>query len=107
MLTKSEAKKIGIKACIDKIGYDFCKLHEDNGVSLYGLGDNGLYDCFVGISDQPASQKDISEVDELVLSPGNDWPYYARCDVNMEDGSVEFIEYKTSTNEVLEHHEQA
>ena len=36
MLTVEEAKKIGIRACVEKIGYDFCKAHPDNGVSAYG-----------------------------------------------------------------------
>ena len=25
MLSKHEAKKIGIRACIDKLGYEFCR----------------------------------------------------------------------------------
>ena len=99
MLTEKEAKKIGIQACADKIGYDFCKLHENHSVSAYGLNEDGRYYSFAGVSDQP--EKVITDIDELVLSPGNDWPYYASCYVNMEDGSIEFIEYKTSTNEVL------
>lgn len=33
MLTVKEAKKIGIRACIDAIGYEFCKKHADNSTS--------------------------------------------------------------------------
>lgn len=27
------------------------------------------------------------------LSPGNDWPYYAECDVDRKTGEVEFDEF--------------
>ena len=33
MLTVDETKKIGISACINKIGYEFCKKHADNANS--------------------------------------------------------------------------
>lgn len=91
MLTVEEAKKIGIKACIDKIGYEFCKAHPDNGVSAYGDStEEGCLYCFVGVSDQPESP--YSDDQELVLTQGNDWPFYASCDVCLEDGSIVFLD---------------
>ena len=30
-----EAKDIGIKVCIEKIGYDFCRKYVDNAISGY------------------------------------------------------------------------
>ncbi len=48
MLTVVEAKKIGIQACMDKIGYDFCKKHADNGTTAYGE-DDGFVKCFLGL----------------------------------------------------------
>lgn len=93
MLTLEEAKKIGIRACIDKIGYDFCKQHEDNATSAYGKID-GKMQCFVGVSDEPAPDCDISKVDELVLTSGYQWPYAARCNVDLETGEIEFIEHR-------------
>ena len=93
MLTMEEAKKIGISACIDKIGYEFCKAHPDNGVSAYGASTReGYVYCFVGVSDQPEPTYD--ENHEWLLTHDNTWPFYASCDVNLEDGSVEFLECK-------------
>ena len=97
MLSKHEAKKIGIRACIDKLGYEFCRQHADNSVSAYGEED-GIMNCFVGVSDEPAPDYDISKVDELILSPGNDWPYYASCNVTMKEGIIEFLECKIPLN---------
>ena len=96
MLTAKEARKIGIRACMDKIGYEFCKRHADNGTSAYGEHD-GIMNCFVGVSDEPELDYDISKVDKLVLSPGNDWPYYASCNVSMSDATIEFLDCKVPT----------
>ena len=98
MLSVEEAKKIGIRACVEKIGYDFCKAHPDNGVSAYGEEREGYINCFVGVNDEPAPIYDISKVHELILTHENDWTYYASCDVSLEDGSVEFLEYKIPKN---------
>lgn len=91
MLSIEEAGKIGIQACIDKLGIDFCKKHADNAVSSYGESD-GLVKCFVGVDDAPAPDYDISNVKELFLTSGNDWPYYAFCDVDMQNGGIEYGE---------------
>ena len=55
MLTVIEAKNIGIKACIEKIGLDFCKEHADNATSGFSE-ENGYVNCFVGISDKPVKE---------------------------------------------------
>ncbi len=94
MLKEKDAKKIGIRACMDQIGYDFCKAHSDNAVSAWGKGENGKLNCFVGVNDTPSKQKDISEVTELVLTSGNDWKFFASCDVDMSDGSVLMLDFK-------------
>ena len=96
MLTANEAKKIGIRACIDKIGYDFCKEHEDNATSAYSEVD-GIMNCFVGVSDEPAPICDITKVDEIILTSGKKWPYSARCNVKMKDGTIEFLECRVPT----------
>lgn len=93
MLTVMEAKKIGIRACIDAIGYEFCKKHEDNGTSAYGENEGVVY-CFVGVSDEPAPECDITKVDSLILTSGEDWPYSASCNVDMQDGKIEFLEIR-------------
>ena len=46
------------------------------------------------VSDQPAPICEISKVDELILTHENDWPYFACCDVSLQDGSIEFLECK-------------
>ena len=93
MLTVNEAKNIGIKACIEKIGYDFCRKYADNATSGYSEED-GVVNCFVGVNDMPEKQCDISEVDKLVLTSGIKWPYAARCNVSLSDGNIEFSEIR-------------
>ena len=94
MLTIEEAKKIGIRACINMIGYDFCKEHADNATSAYGEEDGGYVNCFVGVSDFPAPECDITKVDELILTSGKKWPYAASCNVYLESEEIEFLEYR-------------
>ena len=91
MLTFEEAKKIGIRACADKIGYEFCKAHNDNSTSVYGVVE-GKMECFVGVSDEPSPECDINKVDHLILTSGKEWPYFAQCDVDMSTGEIEFGE---------------
>ena len=93
MLTVIEAKNIGIKACIEKIGLDFCKKHADNSTSGFSE-ENGYVNCFVGISDKPVKQYDISEVDSLILTSCVKWPYAARCNVSLYNGNIEFYELR-------------
>ena len=94
MLTVVEAKKKGMRACIDAIGYEFCRKHADNGTSGYGEQDGVVY-CFVGISDKPAPECDISKVDSLILTSGDEWPYSASCNVDLEDGQIQFLEVRS------------
>ena len=93
MLTVNEAKNIGIKACINKLGYEFCKKHADNATSGYSE-EEGYVNCFVGVNDKPARTCDISLIDSLVLTSGTKWPYAARCNVSLLDGNVEFFELR-------------
>ena len=87
------SKRIGIRACINKLGYDFCKMHADNGVSAYGEED-GYVNCFVGVSDALAPECDINKVNELILTSGKKWPYAASCNVYLENGEIEFLEHR-------------
>ena len=65
----------------------------DNGTSLYG-DENGIVYCYVGVSDEPAPECDISKVDRLVLTSVGEWPYYASCHVDRTDGRIEMLEVK-------------
>ena len=76
MLTVKEAARIGINACIDKIGRDFVLAHRDNGTSAYGENDGSVY-CYVGVDDKPWVPPDISK--GLVLDSESKFPYHASC----------------------------
>ena len=88
MLTESEAKKIGIDACINIIGVDFCKKHRDSACVSYGVND-GIMFCGLGIDDTPlAIDKNPSK---LVLSETS-FKYTASCNVYLQDGHIEYLE---------------
>ena len=91
MLTFELAKKIGIDACIDRLGRDFVMKYRDTSSPSYGDVDDYAY-CFVGV-DNSESRYDLGKP---VLTSGTngkpDWPYFASCNVHYDDGSVEFLE---------------
>ncbi len=92
MLTYEEARKIGINACVDKLGHNFVKKYKDKSCSGYGDVDDYAY-CFVGVSDRPDEYYNDRE---LVLD-GNgfsDWPFIAKCNVWYNDGHIEFFDCK-------------
>ena len=89
MISVSKARKIGINACIDRIGREICKNHADNSTSAYGRNGD-VVSCFVGVNDEPAPQINLDEVSTLVLSDLKGWKYAAACDVSLQDGSVHF-----------------
>lgn len=93
MLTYDEAVKIGIDACVEKIGRDFVEKYKDSACSAYG--DRGDYAfCFVGVTDKPV--KEHSDDEPLVLrdEDGDQYPYSASCKVFFVDSSIEFLECK-------------
>ena len=85
MLTVDEAKKIGFSTCIDVLGYEFCKLHCDNSVKAFSV-ENMVLNCFVGVNDTPMIE------DDFKLTSCKKWPYAARCEVSLTDGTVEITE---------------
>lgn len=87
MMTEEQAKKIGIRACMDKLGYDFCMKYKDNAVSAYGKTEDGKMECFVGASDEP-----YVEPETPCLTSHYRWPYAVRCFVDLHTGAVEFVE---------------
>jgi len=95
MLAADEAKKIGIRTCIEAIGRSFYEEHGDNSVYSYGEND-GWMNCFVGVSDlpDPSLNCKLSEMSSYTLTDGNSWPYYAFCDVDMESGRTVLGEVK-------------
>ena len=90
MLTELEAKRIGVRACVEKIGYDFCMTNEENSSTTYGVDDDVMF-CFVGID---TTNYDNEDPDVLILSSVKGFQYYASCNVSMDDGSVEFLDFE-------------
>lgn len=88
MLEASEAKKIGIRACIEKIGWEFCRKYEQNACTTCGEHDKKMF-CSVGIDDQEFIPD--PHPTKLILSE-NGFQYYASCDVDMTNGMIEFLE---------------
>lgn len=89
MLTELEAKRKGIRACMEKIGFDFCMANEKNSATAYGE-DNGKMFCFVGINNNPKMDRDN---DILILSNVKGFPYHSSCNVDMNDGSIEYLDF--------------
>jgi len=90
MLSVEEAKRIGINACIDKIGRDLCREYADNGVSGFGRRDNKV-ECFVGLNDEHSAPVDPDNITRLVLTHKRDWKYLVECSVDMQDGAIRFF----------------
>ena len=90
MMTYEDARKIGINACVDKLGREFVKQYRDSACSAYGDIEDHAY-CFVGVSD---SQERKWDGEDIILdgNPGSEFPYRASCNVWYVDGKVEFIE---------------
>ena len=87
MLTYEEARKIGVNACIDRLGRDFVTRHRDNACSAFGdRADHAS--CFVGVSDQPIQPM----TDGLRLTSDDQFPFDARCNVAYSDGTITFME---------------
>lgn len=90
MLTFEEAKKIGIDACVKKLGVSFVKQYADSFCSAYGWGEekNTVF-CFAGVDDNPSK---ITDTNELILTGNHDFPYRVSCNVNILDGFITYIE---------------
>lgn len=95
MLTKEEARKKGIRACMEKIGWGFCLANEENSATAYG-GSGEVIFCFVGINNN--SRKGRNR-DKIISSCYIGFPYYAGCFVNINDGSINFCECRVYKGE--------
>lgn len=92
MLTEKEAKKIGIRACIEKLGSEFCKEYANSATSCWGMEDDNTMYCYVGVSTDPEPDYDLDKVTELTLDAKGKFPYSANCLVNMENGNITFLQ---------------
>jgi len=84
MLNIETARKIGINACIDRLGRDFVMARKEFASSAYGQSDDGVY-CFVGVDD-PHDAKNYDGA--LTLDSCSVFPYRASCTVDLTDGAV-------------------
>lgn len=94
MLTVKEAKIIGRDACIDRLGRDFVEKYKDNSVAAYGdFSDEGIVFCYVGVSDKPYEE---IYPGSLVLSESQErkMPFGVSCNVQLENGHIEYLECK-------------
>ena len=91
MLTRKEARRIGINACIDKIGRDFYEKYINSVSIAYGEIENGEF-CFVGVDNKNTPYE---YQDSLVLSSSEPIPYRVSCKILLQNGEVEFIEMTT------------
>lgn len=96
MLSVETAKKIGINACIDKLGRDFVLSHRDCATSAYGESEYGVF-CFVGVDDKFVSQNSDKK---LILDSCSKFSYRASYNVSLIDGSQRFIECVSPKNSI-------
>lgn len=85
MLTVDVARKIGLNACIDKLGRDSVLAHKDTSTSAYGETDDAVF-CFVGVDTHSRPYG------RLVLDNHSKFPYRVSCHVNLATGTTEFVE---------------
>lgn len=88
MLTFEDAKRIGLNACIEKLGREFVNKYADSTSSAYGDDGEGNAFCFVGVDNRP--QKPYTGT--LTLSRREKFPYRASCKVSMSNGSTVFYD---------------
>ncbi|MBR4474453.1 MAG: hypothetical protein IKS55_12545 [Oscillospiraceae bacterium] len=91
MIDFETAKKIGIQACVDKIGIDYVRKYRDTYTTAYGMDTETDAFCYVGVSDDPIEAASGNGI-ILEKSP---FPYYASCNVNLNNGQVSFLECRT------------
>lgn len=93
MLTFNEAKIIGKRACIEKIGIEFYEKYRDSSTTAYGdFSDEGVAFCYVGVDDQPIV---ATPTEPLILSNEaykNPIPFFASCNVVLESGEIVFLD---------------
>lgn len=85
MISVADAKRIGISACIDKLGRDFVTAHKDTSTLAYGQDENSVF-CFVGVDDRH------TPYGKLTLDSETKFPYRASCHVLLDTGSTQFGE---------------
>ena len=96
MISYERARRIGVEACIDKLGREFVMKHRDSSGSAYGDRGDHAY-CFVGVDDKPVMKMDKG----LMLTSDSHFPFVARCTVRYSDGKIDFLECVLPDNSAL------
>ena len=86
MLTVKEARKIGVKACMERIGYDFCMANRENATTGY-TEEKEYVHCYVGVSD-----KSPDTLQAGLLFTSTKFPFSASCNVWLADGKIDFLD---------------
>ena len=99
MLTVESARKIGVNACIDRLGRGFVQKYRDTSTASYttSADDNGNVFCFVGVDDKKTIRDHGPGV--LVLDCVTKYPYFASCNVNIASEAIDFLEIKAPKTE--------
>ena len=90
MLTFDEAKKIGLQACINKLGPSFVKSYIDTSTTAYGDYDRTHVFCFVGVDTNPQPSFDGKYI--LSSKKKDAFQYRVSCTVSKKSGNVTFLE---------------
>ena len=85
-LTFEEAKKLGMDACVDRLGRDFVMRYRDTSCPGYGDIEERVY-CFPGVNNSADRYEDKA----VMLNGGDPWSYPVKCTVRYEDGKVVFL----------------
>ena len=91
MVTLEEARRIGVRACIHRLGENFVLEHRESATSVYSVNPDeaGEVFCYVGVDDAPQR---LEKTDTLVLDNFSKFPYYASCNVSLMDGKSKFLD---------------
>ncbi len=92
MLTFEEAKRIGVDACIERLGRDFVNRYKDSSCSAYADMEEYAY-CFLGVDNSP----DRNDMRNVRLTENDSFPYIARCTVRYRDGNIDYLDCVSPT----------
>lgn len=83
MLTFDEARERGFRACVDRIGYEFCMRNKENIAYAHGTKvENGSLYCWVGVGDVMNEENKTGKERKYSIS--------ASCNVDISNGKVIF-----------------
>ena len=99
MISENDAARIGVNKCIDAIGREFAIANRDSSSTSCGITRSEstgkqVMSCFVGID----TRARVDAENQLVLTSTPDWPYFAKCEVDLVSGEAKLIDAKGATS---------